>query len=305
MKIIILTLFLASTIISNELYIKTFGDKNSTAIIFLHGGPGYNSANFEATSAQRLSEKGFFVICYDRRGEGRSTDKNAKYTFDESIKDITFILDFFSLEKASLIGHSFGGMLAIKFAEKFPDKIDKLFLVGAPINLQNSYKNIISKCEKIYSENGDKMNLGYINMLKEMDTSSIEYSAYSFMHAMQNGFYSPKEISDEAKKVYKELQSNQQLAMYSTMMTEQAPKGFWENEKYTTLNLSNDLKKLVNDGIKVLGIYGKDDGLYSAEIVDSIAEIIGENNLYYLDNASHNVYIDRQLDFFEILNKAK
>ena len=68
---------------AQEIYSKTFGNPNHEPILFLHGGPGYNCANFEATTAQKLANNGFFVIVYDRRGEGRSKDTNAQFTFQK------------------------------------------------------------------------------------------------------------------------------------------------------------------------------------------------------------------------------
>lgn len=300
MKLFLL-LFLTITSFSNQLYINTFGDKNDKPIIFLHGGPGYNCANFEATTAQSLSEEGFYVICYDRRGEGRSSDQNAKYTFEESLNDMLFIMDSLEISSTDLIGHSFGGMLAIKFAEQYPDRTNEIFLVGAPINLQDSFKNIIYKSRKIYEDKGDNANLNYLKMLESMDSSSIEYSSYSFMHAMQNGFYTPSEMTDEAKKLYKDLRSKNEYASLSMNMTQEAPRGFWENENYTTIDLTNNLDQIVKGEIKVTGIYGVDDGLYSKSIVGDIENIIGTENMNYLENSSHSVYIDRQKEFIKIL----
>ncbi len=121
MKTLITIFFTLSTLIGNcqSLYIQTFGENNAKPIIFLHGGPGYNSANFEATTAQKLSEKGFFVIVYDRRGEGRSAEANAKFTFEETFNDINSIYEKYGLTSASFISHSFGGIVACFIAGKF------------------------------------------------------------------------------------------------------------------------------------------------------------------------------------------
>jgi proline iminopeptidase len=62
------------------IYSKAFGNKNNKPIIFIHGGPSGNAVQFEATTAPKLAERGFYVIVYDRRGEGRSADENAKIT---------------------------------------------------------------------------------------------------------------------------------------------------------------------------------------------------------------------------------
>lgn len=54
------------------LYISTYGDKSNSAAIFIHGGPGYDSQDFEITTAELLASKGFYVVVYDQRGQGRS-----------------------------------------------------------------------------------------------------------------------------------------------------------------------------------------------------------------------------------------
>lgn len=73
---------------SQEIYSKCYGDPKLTPIIFLHGGPGYNSVNFEVSTAQKLADNGFYVIVYDRRAEGRSKNMEAEFTFKQTFKDI-------------------------------------------------------------------------------------------------------------------------------------------------------------------------------------------------------------------------
>lgn len=190
---------------AQKLYIQTFGKKGDTPLIFLHGGPGYNAASFEVSTAETLAKKGFFVVVYDRRGEGRSTDKKAAFTFEESTKDLKKICASLKLKKVNLLGHSFGGMVGIQFAKKYPKKVQNLILIGAPLDLQASFKTIIKTSKAIYTKNEDVTNLGYITMLENMDTSSINYSAYCFMHAMQNGFYSPQKPSPTSLAIYKKI----------------------------------------------------------------------------------------------------
>ncbi len=69
-----------------RIYSKAYGDPSDPAIIFLHGGPGYNCAGFEFTTAQTLLESGFYVIVYDQRGCGRSQGFNdAEFTLRENL----------------------------------------------------------------------------------------------------------------------------------------------------------------------------------------------------------------------------
>ncbi len=295
-------LFLATIVVkAQNIYTKTFGNSKEKPIIFLHGGPGYNCANFEATTAQQLADNGFFVIVYDRRGEGRSNDANAKFTFKETFDDLNAIYKKFNLSKATLIGHSFGGIVATLFAETNPAKVQSIILVGAPVSLQKTFKNIIEKSKNIYKTKGDQVNLNYITLLESMDTTSIDYSSYCFMHAMQNGFYSPKNPTAEAKNIYSKFGTDSILIKNASQMSYEAPQGFWKNEKYTTIDLTKHLQALQRQQIKIYGLYGKDDGLYSVQQVTDLENLIGVSNLKYFDNCSHNVFIDQQRAFIDAL----
>lgn len=301
--IITSTIFVLVTMFAygQSIYTKTFGSIKEKPIIFLHGGPGYNCVNFEATTAQQLADNGFFVIVYDRRGEGRSNDPNAKFTFKETFDDLNDIYQKYSLTKATLIGHSFGGVVATLFAETNPKKIQSIVLVGAPVSLQSTFKNILSKSKSIYQTKKDSVNLNYISMLENMDTASIEYSSYCFGHAMQNRFYTPKNPSAEAKNIYSKFRTDTLLTKYASQMSYEAPQGFWKNEKYTTIDLTKNLQSLQKQNIKIYGLYGKDDGLYAAQQVTDLQSLIGSSNLKYFDNCSHNVFVDQQIEFIGAL----
>jgi proline iminopeptidase len=301
-KLLSVLLFFSFTFLSaQELYVKTFGTNKEKSILFLHGGPGYNCASFEITTAQELANNGYFVIVYDRRGEGRSEDKNAKFTFDETYQDIQSILNRFEIKKINLIGHSFGGIIATQFADKFPKMVNAVLLVSAPVSLQESFQTIISKCKAIYTEKKDAVNLNYIGMLEKMDSKSLEFSTYCFGHAMQNGFYTPKVFSDDAKTIYSDFRKNPD-AKLASKMTVQGPQGFWNNEKYTSIDLTPTIQKLVKKKLKIYGLYGKEDGLYSENQINSLQKLIGATNLVYLDQCSHSVYIDQQKIFIEKIN---
>jgi len=298
--ILLFTILLSTMVVDGQtIYTKTFGDKNNKPIIFLHGGPGYNSVTFEETTAQKLADKNFFVIVYDRRGEGRSIDPNAKFNFQEAFDDLTDIYKKFQLKKATLIGHSFGGEIATLYTEKYPKNIKNIILVSSLISPQETFKTILTSSKAIYQTKKDSVNLKYISMLENMDKSSIEYSGYLFMHAMQNGFYSTKNPNDLAKIIYSTFKTNSLLSKYASQMNYQAPQGFWKNENYTTMDITEKIKKLKTRKLKLFALYGKEDGLFSADQVSKLQIIIGKDNLKYLDNCSHNVFIDQQTEFID------
>jgi proline iminopeptidase len=88
---------------TNTIYSKAYGQSENPAIIFIHGGPRGNSTLFEGTTAEKLAKKGFHVIVYDRRGEGRSIDTTATFTFQEAIEDLIIIYQNYNIKKQILL----------------------------------------------------------------------------------------------------------------------------------------------------------------------------------------------------------
>jgi proline iminopeptidase len=301
LALVLLTCLLQSGAWAQALYARTFGKKSDTPVVFLHGGPGYNAANFEATTAQALADRGFYVLVYDRRGEGRSADAKAAYTFEQTVADLDSLCRAWGLVRPVLIGHSFGGMVATKYAETQPGGVRSIVLVGAPISLPASFRHIIESSEHIYAAKNDSLSLRYIATLKAADTTSYEYSTYCLSHAMQNGFYSPKEPTEGAKALYATFKTDTLLMKFAKKMSYQAPLAFWRNERYTTLDLSDNFRQLVRKGIPIHALYGKDDGLYSSQQVAALGLILGAEHLHYIDHCSHNVFIDRQEVFLEFM----
>lgn len=68
------------------------------------------------------------VIAFDQRGHGESTNQ-APYTFDQLIEDLRSFLDQMSIEQCDLLGHSMGGMIALRGALAFPERIRSLILM--------------------------------------------------------------------------------------------------------------------------------------------------------------------------------
>lgn len=306
-----LLIFLLGAVCANaqSLYTKTFGNPADRPIIFLHGGPGGSMIDFEVITAEKLAEQGFFVIAYDRRGEGRSEDDSAKFTYQQTLDDLDGIYDRYNLKSATLLGHSFGGIVGTLFAEKYPEKTDGLILAGTPISLQQSFKTILRSVETIAESKKDTVMLQQVNMVKNYDTSSIHYSSGCFMLAMQNGMYNAKNPNAMATELYTSFQNNEMMKNYTSFITESNYKtvlnptmGFWKNESYTLLDISEKLRSLNAKGVAVYGIYGKEDGLFDTAQINAIQDAIGyEKHFAWLDNCSHGVFIDQQEVFLGLL----
>lgn len=294
---ILVFILLAQVVFASEdnLYSKSFGKKENPAIIFLHGGPGFNSYNFEFSTAEKLANEGFYVIVYDQKGNGRSKNlKNIKYTFDEYNKDLNEIYIKYQIKKASLIGHSFGGTLALKYADKNYDKVTNLILTGSPISYQKTFEAILDNCNDRYKKYMPE-NVKYIDIIKKMDKNSLDYSQSSFFNAINCGLYFTKNQTNEAKDIYNNLLKSKESFLLTDSSFEPV-KGFYDNEHYTSLDLTKDLTNLTKK-IKVFAIYGEEDGLFEKNQLNDIKNIVGDKNFILIKGASHNIFIDQQKEF--------
>lgn len=97
-------------------------------LIVIHGGPGLTQV-YLLPQMYELA-KNNLVIFYDQRGCGKSTvDINANTINIESfLNDIEAIRQAFNLDKISVLGHSWGGFLAMQYTIAHPERIDKLIL---------------------------------------------------------------------------------------------------------------------------------------------------------------------------------
>src|SRR4051812_13056082 len=99
-------------------------------ILFLHGGPGYNSYSFAALEGGRLESRAR-VIYLDQRGSGRSERPASRdYGMATLIEDIEALRRTLGVPKLAVMGHSFGGVLALEFAARHPESVSHLILVS-------------------------------------------------------------------------------------------------------------------------------------------------------------------------------
>lgn len=108
---------------------------NGETVLLLHG-KNFSGAYWEPTM-RALLEHGFRVIAPDQVGFGKSTKPRAyQFTFQALAHNTRALLDHLDVNRAHVVGHSMGGMLATRFALMFPDRPASLTLVN-PIGLED------------------------------------------------------------------------------------------------------------------------------------------------------------------------
>lgn len=135
--------FFVTTSDSVKLFVKRSG--SGKPVLFIHGGPGSNSAYFEY-SGGNIFEKDVQLIYLDQRGCGRS-DNSAKkdYSLQRVVKDFEEVRQALGIQQWTLMPHSFGGILATEYAYQHPEAIASMVYLNCTIDVNASAQSGIAK----------------------------------------------------------------------------------------------------------------------------------------------------------------
>jgi len=108
---------------------------NGSTVVLLHG-KNFCAATWEGTT-KFLVEHGYRVIAPDQVGFCKSTKpEKYQYTFQQLALNTKSLLDSLGIDRAVMMGHSTGGMLAIRYSLMYPERVKELVLVN-PVGLED------------------------------------------------------------------------------------------------------------------------------------------------------------------------
>ena len=119
---------------SSTLYYESFGSHNKPVLLFFHGFMG-SSVEWKPL-ALKLSNQ-YYCIIVDLPGHGQSIcfEHQEDYSIDHMNQMLCNLLDVLSVNRASLVGYSMGGRLALAFMKAFPERVDQLIIESASIGI--------------------------------------------------------------------------------------------------------------------------------------------------------------------------
>lgn len=135
-----------------KIYYKEYSSEKKETILFLHGFT-LDHRMWEA-DAEYLSQF-FHVIIIDMKGHGKSTAPQTGYSRAHRVEDVIKFMDALNLEKAHLVGLSYGGTTVLGVAIHHPERVFSLTLASTSAA---GYKAAprLSKIDKIFQEKGTK-----------------------------------------------------------------------------------------------------------------------------------------------------
>ena len=268
-----------------QLYVREIG--SGTPLVILHGGPDFNHA-YLLPEMDRLASA-FRLIFYDQRGRGRSSSGVVPedVTIESEVDDLEKLRRHFSFPAISLLGHSWGALLALEYATRYPDRTSGLVLMNAAPVSHADLLFLRERRQEVEAESLAKMRV--IASTREFADGDIDVEAeYYRIHF--NAALSRPELVE---------------AVVSRLRTDFSPADILkaraiEDRLYTETLLSPEyslLPRLRQSRTPALVLHGDRDFIPLA-CASHIAEAMPAARLVTINNCGHFSYLERPTEVF-------
>ena len=290
--VIILTLFISCNNIpkveegyihlnDTSIYYKTIGQ--GEPLIVLHGGPGFDHQTLMPYIGALGKE--MKVVLYDQRGSGLSTGPidSDSITIDAFIEDIELIRKQIGVEKINLAGVSWGGVLALFYGVKYPDKLNSLILFSTAASAEMLFKTFPALNKKRTSEDAALMNvLSISDGYKNNDPKVLE-EFYSI--------YCKAQLADQSLVSKINIVINENTAKNMDAINN----FIWA--AIGNFDLHNQLEKI---GCPTLIMHGRQDPM-PIEAAEKINEKLPNSELVIFEDSGHWIYLEEEEKFKSIV----
>ncbi len=241
------------------------------AAMIIHGGPGGDHSGFKP-SMQRLSIR-MQLIYFDHRGQGRSDPVDPETcTLDENVEDMEALRLYLGLGQVVSIGTSYGGMVAMAHAARYPDSVSCLILI-----VTASHSGFIRDAEKFVAEHGTPEQKSVCELLwtGRFRTPDEMRHYYEVMGSLYSRRHDP--VTSDASR---------RRAIYSPEPLNRAfgPKGFLRR-----FDLRPELGRIK---APTLLLAGRHDWICPPQYAEEIQRLIPASDLRIFEHSSHSIRVD-------------
>jgi pimeloyl-ACP methyl ester carboxylesterase len=231
------------------------GAADGAPVILLHG---YTDTWFSFSRALPRLPDELRVFALDQRGHGGSEGPDAAgYGLDELAADVVAFMDATGLERATVVGHSMGSLVAQRVALRAPERVERLVLVGAGTTLRRAVD--VADLERAIDELADPVDPEFVRAFQE-----------GTVHAPVPPAFMEQVIADSGRmpaRVWK--------ALLEGMLDAGPAKGLDEL------------------GIPTLILWGERDGLFTLEEQEALMELTGGGTLKIYPETGHGLHWER------------
>ncbi len=250
-------------------------------IIVLHGGPDFDHS-YLLPDMDRLSDS-FRLIYYDQRGRGGSADRvqPEDVTLASDIADLEKVRQYFQLGSVTLLGHSWGTVLALEYALRHPEHVSHLILMNpAPASTDDFVQFRKERLERLAGDVDRLKAVSATAAYKEGDPDAV--AAYYRIH-----FKEALERPEDLEKVIASLRASftKEGIVKARAIEDRLMNDTWASNGYDLL------PKLESLRIPTLVIYGDHDFIPAATAAH-ITQAIPNARMVTLKGCGHFSYLE-------------
>ncbi len=138
------------TVNGKSVHIQELNKGAAETIVLVHGMFS-NLSVYYFNIAPLLATK-YHVVLYDLKSHGMSEKALEGYDLESMTNDLFALMEVLNLQKVHLGGYSFGGLIALKMAIRFPERIKKLAVIEAPDPNDDKTRGIIDEYSREFLE---------------------------------------------------------------------------------------------------------------------------------------------------------
>jgi proline iminopeptidase len=246
-----------------------------------HGGPGSDHAGLKERYGQ-LKDK-MQLVYFDHRGHGRSSRGDPrKYTLDDNVEDMEALRKYLGLESIVSIGTSYGGMVAMGHAARYPDAVSHLILL-----VTASHAGFIKRAEDILVQRGSSEQRAQFQELLAGRIDNAEKMRH--YHKIMGPLYSVKYDHAAAK-------AGLDRAIFSP---EPQNCAFAPGGHMRQFDLRPSLASIT---APTLILCGRHDWICAPEFSQEIHGLIAGSELRIFENSSHFIAADEQQNVLDAIS---
>ena len=245
--------------------------REQPAAFVIHGGPGGDHSDLK-TAFKPLAQS-LQLVYFDHRGQGRSAKGDPRlYNLDENVQDMEALRLHLGLGPIISIGTSYGGMVAMAHAARFPQAASHLVLM-----VTAAHAGFNTRARQIVAERGSTEQEAVCKQLwaGELDTVDKLHHYYEVMGPM----YSRKFDAAKAR-----LGRERAIASPEALNRAFAPGGF-----LLTFDLRPELASIT---APTLILAGRHDWICAPEFSQEIHRLVARSELQVFDESSHSIRVD-------------
>ena len=237
----------------------------------IHGGPGGDHSDLK-TAFRPLAES-LQLVFFDHRGHGRSAKGDpALYHLDENVQDMEALRQHLGLGPIVSIGTSYGGMVAMAHAARYPQSVSHLVLI-----VTAAHAGFNARARQIVTERGTTEQQAVCGQLWAGELDNVEKLHHYY--AVMGPLYSRKFDAEQAG-----VGRARGIATPEALNRAFAPGGFLQ---------SFDLRpELRNITAPTLILAGQHDWICAPEFSREIHGLLPGSELHVFEDSSHSIRVD-------------